>query len=129
MSKRNSPIIYHVDDSSVDQLIIKKMLEREAPQMEIYQFPSVPEIMSALLSEESPMPHLLIVNLHLPQTMGWDLIEAVEEFEIFPVKVVIVTSSILPADKRRARRYSIVSDFKTKPLSRSDVHDLLTYVP
>lgn len=105
------------------------MFEREAPHLSIQQFPSVPKIMTALLSEEEPMPHLLIVNLHLPQTMGWDLIEAIEEFEIFPVKVVIVTSSILPADKRRARRYSIVNDFKTKPLSRTDVHDLLAYIP
>ncbi|MEM9674133.1 MAG: response regulator [Cyclobacteriaceae bacterium] len=129
MSEPTFPIIYHVDDSPVDQLIIKKMIEREAPHLSMHQFPSVPKIMSALLARDRPMPHLLIVNLHLPQTMGWELIEAIEEFEVFPVKVVIVTSSIILADRQRARRYSVVSDFKTKPLSKGDVHDLLAYIP
>jgi CheY-like chemotaxis protein len=128
MSEQTAPVIYHVDDSPVDQLIIKKMFEREAPHLVIYQFSSVPKIMSALLSEERPMPRLLLVDLHLPQTMGWDLIEAVEGFEVFPVKIVVVTSSIFPADRQRVRQYSMVSDFKTKPLSRNDVHDLLAHI-
>lgn len=129
MNAYRSPIIYHVDDSPVDQLIIKKMLQREAPHLEIHQFSSVSKIMTALMSDENPLPHLLIVNLHLPQTMGWELIEAMEDTQILSAKIVIITSSIIPNDQERARKYSIVSDYKTKPLSRQDVQDVLSYLP
>nr|WKN38537.1 response regulator [Tunicatimonas sp. TK19036] len=129
MSLYPAPVIYHVDDSSVDRLVIKKMLQQEAPHLVIHQFPSVSKAVTALFTGENPLPHLLIINLYLPQVMGWNLLEALEQIRIVPVKIVIVSSSIIPEDVQRARQYSVVSDYKTKPLSRRDIHDLLAYLP
>lgn len=129
MASYKSSVIYHVDDSSVDRLVIKKMLQQEAPHLVIHQFASVSKVVTALFSGQDPLPHLLIINLYLPQVMGWNLLEALEQIQIVPVKIVIVSSSIIPEDVQRAKQYSVVSDYKTKPLSRKDIHDLLAYLP
>ncbi|MEQ9441285.1 MAG: response regulator [Cyclobacteriaceae bacterium] len=129
MSLYTTPTVYHVDDSSVDRLVIKKMLQQEAPHLEIQQFSSISKASTALFANDQPLPHLLIINLYLPQVMGWNLLEALERIQILPVKIVIVTSSIFPWDQQRARRFSIVSDYKIKPLSRQDIRDLLVYLP
>lgn len=123
-----APIVYHVDDNSVDRLVIKKMFQREVPHLEIQQFPSVSKTMTALLAKKNPLPQLLIINLYLPQVMGWHLLEALERVQIAPVKIAVVTSSIFPADQQRARQYSVVSDYKVKPLSQKDIYDLLSYL-
>lgn len=61
-------------------------------------------------------PDLLFLDLHMPEIDGWAFLGMMQEQGIL-VDVIIVSSSIDPLERSRARAFSVVKDFVTKPLT------------
>lgn len=72
-------------------------------------------------------PELILLDLNMPVMTGWEFLE---EFirNIYPfcpeTRVVIISSSIVPEDRKKAGEYSVVRDFLSKPISVTDIEKL-----
>jgi CheY-like chemotaxis protein len=60
--------------------------------------------------------YLVLLDLNMPVMNGWQFLELIEK-EGFVVRVIIVSSSIDPADFEKAKKYALVKDYVPKPLS------------
>ena len=72
--------------------------------------------------------YLVILDLNMPEINGWQFLDAIKELPCTSTKVVIVSSSINIADREKAKTYSPVINFITKPLKEQNLIALNKYV-
>ena len=68
------------------------------------------------ISGHTEEPCLVFLDLNMPIMDGWQFLDLIEDSS-FLISVVIVSSSIDPADLQKATTYSKVIRFVEKPLS------------
>jgi CheY-like chemotaxis protein len=65
-------------------------------------------------------PNLILLDINMPVMNGWEFLDAfIEQFgnKLHNTRVVILSSTIDPEDFARAKKYAIVAQFLSKPLS------------
>lgn len=76
------------------------------------------------LSANQPelLPDVIFLDLNMPVLDGWGFLEEyllLEPKMSKKIEIYIVSSSISPSELERSQRIPVVTDFLTKPLSRS----------
>ena len=73
-------------------------------------------------------PDLVLVDLNLPGTNGWEFIESFKALSINPVqtKLAVLTGSLNPDDEYRALGTGVVRHFFIKPLHEREMADYLS---
>lgn len=77
---------------------------------------------------DSVYPELVFLDLNMPDMGGWEFLEEFENHFLnqFPqTKIVILTSSMDPEEKKRSERYSFVLDYFPKPLTFDLLDDIM----
>jgi CheY-like chemotaxis protein len=118
--------VFFIDDDSVALMLNRKLIEKTSFANEMitalngkialdyYQDllnqPEVPE----------DYPNLVFLDLNMPIMDGWEFLEefskpAFKRFE--NTRIVVLSSSIDPADLHRSQQYSMVVDFVQKPVT------------
>lgn len=73
------------------------------------------------------LPDVIFLDLNMPRFSGWDFLE---RFKLFyaslpkEIKIFIMTSSVIPADKIRAAEYPFVNSFINKPLKQNSIREI-----
>lgn len=73
------------------------------------------------------VPQLIFLDLNMPVMGGWEFLEifsSSEYAEYNHIKVIILSSTVDPDDLEKSKKYSMVIDFLSKPISR----ELLEYI-
>ena len=83
MSKQEQPTILVVEDNDPMRMVIKEMLTRQR-----YQVIEASDGVSALVMAKEHLPHLAIVDLHLPGMSGFELAEQFQGWMPFLVVTV-----------------------------------------
>ncbi|MEI6265066.1 MAG: response regulator [Sphingobacteriia bacterium] len=69
---------------------------------------------------ELDIPNLILLDINMPVMNGWEFLDAfIEQYgnKLHNTRVVILSSTIDPEDFARAKKYAIVTQFLSKPLS------------
>jgi len=122
-SSSESQHIVLVDDDVVTNKMHQMLIKRHASDKNLVLF-NDPELALDYIREHHP--DLILLDLHMPEIDGWKFLELLEAQRIF-IDVIIVSSSIDPLERSRARSFSCVKDFYTKPLTIEAVQQLLTH--
>lgn len=128
-SMRNELDIWLVDDDRIARMIILKTLDQCPEIGQVQSFSDGMEALQALCQQweaQQPFPDLILLDLNMPVLNGWDFIEAFRRKKNWPgVPIVLLTSSVDPADLNRAKAISSVHGFLSKPLQMNALRQVI----
>ncbi len=108
-----------IDDSEPDRLFTGIVLARSGLPFQVQDFESAEDALSALAS--SPQPRsLILLDINMPGMDGFEFLDAYErlpEEHRRNVVVVMLSSSPLDSDRRRAMAHAAVKDYVVKPIT------------
>jgi CheY-like chemotaxis protein len=85
------------------------------------------EAQSKLPAEAQSLPAIIFLDINMPVMDGWEFLEAfTNRFQIFhdQIKVIILSSSVNPADLEMAENHPLVIGFMPKPLGETELANL-----
>ncbi|WP_316820696.1 response regulator [Pedobacter gandavensis] len=119
--KADTNHIVLVDDDIITNRLHQMLIRKHYNEKKIALF-NEPEIALGYIKEHQP--DLILLDLHMPEIDGWKFLQMMEEHEVF-IDVIIVSSSIDPRERLRAKSFMCVKDFYVKPLTSEKVKQLL----
>jgi len=119
--------IMAVDDSRFDQMLTKRVLDRTGAVKSLLQFQDPEQALAFLQQEERPDIDIILLDVNMPRMSGFEFLEAATKLcgpNFAGCVVVMLTTSLDPADRVRADSFDVVKDYFTKPLEDGDVYRL-----
>ena len=113
--------IFLVDDQKITNFINKKIMNVAGVGKKIHDFI---DPMTALNQLEDKKPHLILLDINMPEIDGWKFLELMENYDT-NAKVIIVTSSTSQVDLQKAKSYSRVIHYLIKPLNTMSIEELI----
>jgi len=115
----NKKLIMLVDDDRTSNFLNKKILKNLYPQYEIIDFLGAEEALLYLdTTKGQKIIDVILLDINMPELDGWDFLSEIKAKGYTNFKTIIMlSSSIDESDMEKAKTYSEVSGFITKPLN------------
>ncbi|HZH36333.1 MAG TPA: response regulator [Flavisolibacter sp.] len=119
MTKYTAPknTVVYADDDQDDIELVEEAFRQFSNNVEVITFQNGSQALSYLnnLTEEDPLPCLIILDINMPVLNGKEVLVRVRQLDKFEmIPVVLFTTSSMPVDKSFAEHYN--AGFVTKPL-------------
>ena len=111
-----------IDDSAVDQKLCQRLIMRSGLVETFIGYLSAEEALDHLRRSELPAVDAILLDINMPRMDGFEFLEvATQELgdRFALIVVMMLTTSLDPEDKKRARQFSVVKDYCNKPLMLS----------
>jgi two-component system chemotaxis response regulator CheY len=112
-----------IDDEVYSNKIGRAFIKKVYPEAEIKDFLSPLQALLYIDKEykDSFVPTAILLDINMPELNGWQLLEKLQQMPLRVkecISVFMLSSSIDPGDKQRAKEHPLISDYIEKPLSR-----------
>jgi CheY-like chemotaxis protein len=117
-----------VDDDPITLMLCKKVIEKASFSEEIITARNGEEALHFFnelkysKSKIQKKPQLIFLDLNMPVMGGWEFLDhfsSIDYEEFNSINVVVLSSTINPEDLAKAKKYSAVIDFLSKPITKS----------
>jgi CheY-like chemotaxis protein len=122
MSHKNN--VFLIDDDETVNFINTKIMEKADFAQEIKTFQSglsaLAQLRQLRATNPEKFPDMIFLDLSMPGMNGWEFLDNIVDSSdslLKDCKLFILTSSIDEHDIERAKKYKMVSDFISKPLT------------
>ena len=122
---------YLIDDDKIFNLISSKMIERSGWECEVVVFNSAEIALKQLtqdLNHPELIPSLVLLDIRMPDMDGITFLQKLNELPeniINSIRVFMLSSSLDERDMQVAKQFSTVKGFLSKPLSISDLNQII----
>lgn len=120
-----------VDDDDSTNFLNKIILKKVVPQVHVQAEQTVQHALDYLKNAENkPLPGIIFLDINMPGLSGWDFME---EYEKLPAEkkaqmvIVMLSTSLNPDDREKAKSFNEIHDFFNKPLTEDMIRDLLKH--
>lgn len=124
-----------IDDDAITLMLCKTTIRKAEFSKEVitaYNGQEAIEYYNELILNHSTKdnkeyPQIIFLDLNMPILGGWEFLDDFMNlfYEKFSdTKVVILSSTVDPKDKERARKYPIVIDFFSKPITKEILNQI-----
>lgn len=125
--------IWVIDDDPIYQIIINKLIKKSDFFSTANSFKNGKEaidfLQNTIKEDRLSPPDIVLLDINMPIMDGWEFLEALEilkpEIEK-KIIIYIVSSSIAVEDKNKAKKYTNVLGYISKPIS---IDDLIQLIP
>ena len=116
-----------IDDDSTTNYLNKLIIEKSDLVDEVLSFDSAQEALDFFNHSNSAEDQaLVLLDINMPIMSGWQFLDHYQNLQNNNAnKIVILTSSINPADKLLAEERKGIMDYKSKPLSMEMLDELV----
>jgi CheY-like chemotaxis protein len=120
-----------IDDDQVQLMLCQMILKRE--QFSVHCDSCLNgqialDYLEERMSNPSELPNLILLDLNMPVMDGWEFLELYKgkmASRLTDVKVVILSSSIDPADVQRSKEFSdLILGFIPKPMNKKAIENM-----
>jgi CheY-like chemotaxis protein len=126
MKKINSVCL--IDDDAAVNFMNQRILRLSQSVDNIVVMESASHALEHLRENSEVQPDLILLDINMPGMDGWEFLNEysriLDRATSRPV-IVMLTSSMNPMDITHARKFQLVSDFKTKPLTLETIQAIL----
>ncbi|HEY1008025.1 MAG TPA: response regulator [Sphingobacteriaceae bacterium] len=126
--KHNSVLL--IDDSYIDNLINRKILENNKFAENIVVIDSPQEAINYLRNKQTAgeeFPEVIFLDLRMPGMSGFELLQELHSIighKAGSIKIFVLSSSLDPSDLKRAQENSLVTRFIGKPLTNKILEEI-----
>ena len=123
-----------IDDNEIDNLINQKMIEASGITEHIYTHTGARSAIEFLKNmeklhdtEKNVLPEMIFLDIDMPLMDGFQFLDEFEKLEDSTKdhsSVVMLTSSISPADVNKSKKYEYVKKYINKPLTQENLEKL-----
>ncbi|GAA4460645.1 response regulator [Nemorincola caseinilytica] len=113
-----------LEDSFFHKIVIDRMNIANCVQVAINGL----EALEYLKDGDKPTPELIFLDINMPKMNGWEFLEEYKHLDPQQkarITILMLTTSINPADIRRAQQIQDVTGYNTKPLSLEMLTDIM----
>jgi CheY-like chemotaxis protein len=120
-----------VDDNPHDNFFHERVIKKSDSAIIVIEKQSGLEALEYIKSKKenkTNLPDLIFLDINMPGMNGWDFLKEYEQFDKelqSRVIVIMLTSSDNHDDVARAKAWSFVSDYITKPLTEEILADII----
>lgn len=125
--------IWVIDDDPIYQIIINKLIKKSDFFSTANSFKNGKEaidfLQNTIKKDRLSPPDIVLLDINMPIMDGWEFLEALEILKPEIGKkiiIYIVSSSIAVEDKNKAKKYTNVLGYISKPIS---IDDLIQLIP
>lgn len=132
--KFQESVVLLIDDNDIDNFINERMVKGCAYASTVYVNTSTKSALEFLknlaVNPETPLsmfPTVIFLDINMPMLDGFQFLTELEKFDYDFVKrlrVVMLTSSINPADQEKALKSKLVTAFLHKPLTEEVLQNI-----
>ena len=122
MNSKND--IFLIDDDQTANFINEMQIKRFSNNFNIQTFVNAKNALSTLKNGIA-IPEFIFLDINMPEMDGWDFIQKFQELNLSS-KIVLVTSSLDPIDKIKAKSIEGVVSFIEKPMVKKDLVPLFS---
>jgi len=133
--KTSEPVVLLIDDNDIDNFINERMVKGCSFSDVVYINTSTRSAIEFLknlaANPEAPaslFPTVIFLDINMPILDGFQFLAELEKFDYDFVKrlrVIMLTSSINPADQEKAMKSKLVSGFLHKPLTQEALKGMI----
>lgn len=127
---QNKSIIL-IDDDAITNMINTKIIKMSF-NFEVHDYVNAQQALDQLkhYTEISPekLPDIIFLDINMPIMDGWEFLEVFQNFSedvLSKCKVFILTSSIDLDDIKKSKKYRVVKNFVSKPLTTEKIRSLI----
>lgn len=113
-------LILYAEDDADDRFIFEHSFAQYRNEVDIQMFNDGLEILNRLKSSSDLHPHLIVLDINMPQLDGKDVLRILRDIPAYAtIPAVLLTTSSSPVDKYFAQRYN--AGFITKPMDEIEM--------
>ena len=126
--------ILFIDDDPITLMLCKMVISKSLFSKEIVTAKNGEEALQYFnklkqvnSNDQSTKPQLIFLDLNMPVMGGWEFLDSFstsDYSEYNNTKVIILSSTIDPEDLEKSKKYPMVIDFLSKPISK----EMLEYI-
>ena len=130
MSQFRYKLVLLVDDSYIDNLISKKILQNNNFAEKIVVLDSSVDAIDYLkqaLSSKDNIPEIIFLDIRMPGMDGFDFLKELDSINGISnqkFKIYMLSSSLDPIDLKKIKDNKLISKFIGKPLSTQALKDI-----
>ncbi|EHQ25442.1 response regulator [Mucilaginibacter paludis] len=122
-----------VDDDEINNFISVKLIKKTLLNTEIStclngKF-AIDQLVEIQQRNPDELPDYILLDINMPIMNGWEFLDEYQRLNIDPMgksKIFIISSSVFNNDINKAKSYSLVKDFISKPLSVDKIKEVLS---